>query len=113
MFLLNEDADIVCAHELGHVKNEPTQALVWIAGRRVLVETDPEGKNIKGCPNIGPTIKPCANTLKVKVGYSELLRIEGHRICLDSLSGYTDGTPPGIVKYKVNTAGQEFVAESE
>jgi hypothetical protein len=112
MLLLNEDADIVCNHELGHVKNEPTQDLVLIGGRRVLVEIDPEGKNISGCPNIGPTIKPCAKTLKVKVGYSDLLRIEGKRICLDTLSGYTDGTPPGIVKYKVNEPGQEFVAES-
>jgi hypothetical protein len=47
----------------------------------------------------------------VKAGYSDLLRIDGRRICLDSLNGLTDGTPPGTVMYKVNEPGQPFVAE--
>jgi len=40
--------------------------------------------------------------LKVEVGYSDFISIDGKHVTLDSLSGLTDGTPPGIVKYKVN-----------
>ena len=109
MLVLTEDAVVVCMHELGNVDIQGTQALVTIVGRKVLVETDPEGRPIAGCPNIGATIRPCQNTLKVREGYSSWIRIAGRRIVLDNLSGLTDGTPPGLVKYKVRTAGQGFV----
>jgi len=109
MKLLTEDAVIVCDHQLGIVQNKPSQSLVTINGRRILVENDPEGRTIKGCPNIGLTIKPCNTTLKVKKGYSQMLHIGGHAICLDILSGLTDGTPPGTVNYKVRSPGQSLV----
>lgn len=116
MRLLTEDARILCAHVMGQAKIEPSQDLVRIGGRSVLVEKDPEGRPIKGCPNINIGIKPCTHTLVVKVGYSELLRVDGRRVCLDSLSGFTDGTPPGTVKYLVRPAsgeaGQELVREA-
>jgi hypothetical protein len=111
MFFLTEDAVIVCQHELGIVKNVPSQNLVTIANRRVLVENDPEGRTIAGCPNMGLGIRPCVTTLKVTAGYSDLIRIDGRRVCLDTVTGLTDGTPPGLVKYKVNNAGQPFVQE--
>ena len=109
MKLLTEDADLVCAHR-GVVKIEPTQRLVTIDGRRVLVETDPEGKEINRCPNRGPHIKKCGKTLRVRVGYSTFVRIDGRRVCLDNLSGLTNGTPPGVVKYLVRDPGQHLVA---
>ena len=105
---LTEDAVLVCHHG-GVVKNEASQSLVTIAGRRVLVEDNPEKRSIVGCPFIGPMIKPCTNTLAVKEGYSALLRIGGHRVCLDNVSGLTDGSPPGAVKYVVRTPGQSLV----
>ena len=111
MQILTEDAILVCNHELGRVGIKPTQSLVTVVGRAVLVEQDPEGRPISSCPNIGAVIKPCTATLPVRVGYSDLLRIEGRRICLDTVTGLTDGTPPGTVPYKVRAAGQEFVAE--
>jgi hypothetical protein len=111
MLLLNEDAVLVCKHELGRVSIEPTQKLVTIAGKRVLVEPNPEQRGISRCPNYGISIKPCTHTLAVQKGYSSLLRIQGKRVCLDTVTGLTDGTPPGIVEYKVRTAGQEFVFE--
>jgi hypothetical protein len=111
MFLLTENSVIVCAHKMGHVKNEPSQDFVTIEGQRLLIETDPEGRSISGCPNYGPTIKPCSNTLKVKVGYSELLTVNGKAICLDTLNGLTDGTPPGVVVYQVADVQQNFVSE--
>lgn len=110
MRLLTEDAVIVCKHELGKVSIEPSQQLVTIHGRKVLVEKDPERRSISGCPLVFP-FKPCLTTLAVRAGYSDLVRIEGRRACLDTLVGLTDGTPPGTVEYKVNEPGQELVAE--
>ncbi len=111
MYILTEDAIIVCTHELGIVKLEAGQELVRISGRRVLVEIDPQDRPISGCPMVGPGIKACLTTLVVKEGYSELLRINGKRVCLDTVTGFTDGTPPGTVKYKVNNPGQTLVKE--
>jgi hypothetical protein len=112
MRLLTVDALVVCAHELGRVGLVHSQPWVTVEGRPVLVRADPEGRPIAGCPNIGPTIKPCTSTLAVKVGYSDLVRIGGRAVCLDTLSGLTDGTPPGVVKYKVNAPGQPLVTEA-
>ena len=112
MLILTEDAVLVCKHQLGKVDIEPTQQVVTVNGRWVLVEPNPEARPISHCPNYGPTIRPCQTTLKVKVGYSDLLRIGGKRVCLDTVEGLTDGTPPGIVKYNVRSAGQDFVTEA-
>jgi len=113
MLLLNEDAVLVCKHEMGRVSIEATQHLVTIAGKPVLVEPNPERRAIKHCPNYGITVKPCTLTLAVAEGYSALLRIQGKRVCLDTVTGLTDGTPPGTVKYKVNSPGQAFVFEGK
>ena len=111
MQLLTEDALVVCTHELGIVEIITSQSLVTIGRRKVLVEIDPQGRSIAGCPNVGPGIKACLTTLVVKEGYSDLLRIDGKRVCLDTVTGLTDGTPPGTVKYKVNNPGQDLVRE--
>ncbi|HYO49496.1 MAG TPA: hypothetical protein VEW94_06560 [Chloroflexia bacterium] len=112
MKLLTEDAVLVCDHKLGKVSNGPTQDLVTVEGRQALVETDPEGRSISGCPNVGATIKPCQMTLKVEVGYSDFIRIDDRRVCLDTVTGHTDGTPPGVPMYTVRDAGQTFVSEA-
>jgi hypothetical protein len=109
--LLTENAVVVCNHELGIVTNGPTQTLARIRGRRVLVDDNPERRPIRGCPNIGLNVKPCTNTLKVEQGYSALVRVNGRRVCLDTVTGLTDGTPPGTVKYHVRVPGQDLVAE--
>lgn len=108
---LTEDAKLICAHINGKVAIEPTQKLVTIEGRRVLVATDPERKGISGCPNVGPAIKPCATTLKVEKGYSPFITIEGRQVCLDTVTGKTDGTPPGTVYYFVKEPGQDWVEQ--
>lgn len=108
---LTEDAHIICRHILGVVQLAASQNLVTIEQRKVLVENDPEHRPITGCPNIGATIKPCTSTLKVETGYSDFLRINGRRVCLDTVVGLTDGTPPGEVTYNVSKPGQEFVIE--
>lgn len=110
--VMTEDAIVICSHQLGNVDNKPSQELVTINGRRILVDNDPEHRSIRLCPNIGVTMKPCQNTLKVMVGYSSFVRIKGSAICLQTVTGLTDGTPPGIVNYSVRAAGQHLVSSA-
>ena len=107
MLVITEDAGVFCKHS-GRVSNAPTQQLVTINGRRVLVKTDPEGRSISRCPNTVP-FKPCLTTLVVQKGYSEFIRADERRVCLDTVTGFTDGTPPGDAMYEVRSAGQQFV----
>lgn len=111
MYWLTENAILVCTHELGIVVNTTSQNFVRINNRRILIKNNPENRTIAGCPNVGPSIKPCIKTLKVNRGYSSFIRINGRNVCLSSISGLTDGTPPGMVKYKVNSPGQRLVSE--
>ena len=111
MKLLTLRAVLNCDHQSGLVGLVARQHFVRIAGSPILVETDPEQRPIAGCPNVGPTIKPCTSTLPVQQGYSGLVRIQSRRVCLDTVTGLTDGTPPGTVNYTVRYAGQDFVAE--
>ena len=111
MLWLTDKALLVCKHELGKVKNKPTQGLVSVEQSPVLVDNDPEGCSISSCPNIGATIKPCTSTYKVDEGYSDFIRIDGQRVCLDTVTGLTNGTPPGTVKYIVRQPGQDLVEE--
>lgn len=110
MNILTHGASLVCAHELGSVIIVPTQFLVWIEGRPALVDNNPEGAFIIGCPNVGITIKPCSTTLAVQIGYCDFIAINGQRVCLDTVTGLTDGTPPGVVTYKVRSPGQDLVS---
>lgn len=107
---LTIDARLACDHG-GGVSNKASQNFVRIAKKVVLVATDPEGRTISGCPNANVLMgmRPCVTTLVVKTGYSDLLSIGGHRVCLSTVEGLTDGTPPGVVNYKVLTPGQKLV----
>lgn len=119
---LTEDAVLVCDHESGRVDNGPSQDLVTVNGRRVMVGPnllelkpgDTELRQIRGCANSIPPIgiKPCLLTLPVESGYSDFIRIEGRALCLDTVTGHTDGTPPATVKYHVRVPGQDFVTAS-
>lgn len=113
MKLLTEDALLVCNHEIGKIDIVATQSLVTIGKRRILVDDDPENRPISRCPNIGATIRPCLHSLRVQEGYSDWIRVEGKPVCLDTVTGLTDGTPPGIVIYKVNDPGQNLVSQAE
>lgn len=104
---LTVEAVIRCGHD-GRVENVPSQRWVTISRAAVLVDNDPEGRAIVACPNYGPTMKPCAKTLRVATGYSGWLRIGGQRIALSNLDGLTDGTVPGTVHYTVRDPGQQL-----
>lgn len=112
MKFLTEKAKLICKHVTGVVQIFTFQDTVTIEGDRVLVYNDPEFKPIIGCANIGPTIKPCSLSLVATEGYSDFIRIDGRAVCLDTITGLTDGTVPGTVKYVVNNPGQHFVDEA-
>jgi hypothetical protein len=107
---ITEDAKLVCDHG-GRVSIVATQNLVRIAKRRVLVRPDPEARPIASCPNANPPagILPCKLTLQPRAGYSGLVRILGQPVCLDSLLGYTDGSPPRVTNYTVVDPAQQLV----
>lgn len=110
MKLLTVQAKLVCKHVTGVVVNLIAgQNMVYIGDEPVLVDNDPEGRIILGCANVSLTIKPCTQTLRVHEGYSELIHINGQRACLDTVTGLTDGTPPGVVRYVVADPAQDFV----
>lgn len=105
---ITEDATLRCDHQ-AKVENKPSQELFRIDGKRVLVARDPEDRHIHGCPNLSPATKPCTMTLVVEEGYSTLLAVSGAAVCLASIRGHTDGTPPGAVYYTVKEPGQNYV----
>lgn len=111
MLVLTEDARLVCEHEKGRVGVAPSQDFCRANGRRLLVDNDPEGKTISGCPNLNPAIgiRPCTRTLVVREGYADFVRVGGRRLCVAPLGGLTDGTPPGVVKYLTRDPGQTFI----
>ncbi len=96
-----------CGHD-GRVSNTNRQQWLRIASHPVLVATDPEGREISMCPNISTNTKQCNTTLVVATGYSEFVRIDRQRVCLDNVDGFTDGVPPS--HYTVRDPGQQFVA---
>ena len=108
MRILVKEAILRCGHD-GKVENVPSQEWVRVKGSPVLVDNDPQGRDISMCPNVGINIKPCNKTLPVTKGYSTFVRIGGKAVCLDTVEGFTDGTPPGAVKYNVRRPGQTFV----
>jgi hypothetical protein len=108
MDLITEKATIHCGHD-GQVNNKASQRWVSVGGAPVLVDNDPEGRNITACPNFGPTMKPCAKTLVVAVGYSSWVTVGGKRVVLSNLDGLTDGTVPGTVHYQVRNPWQTYV----
>ena len=111
MFWITEHALIVCKHQLGKVQNAPTQDLVTIATRRVLVATDPEAALHLGLPELRPDHQALHDDAQ---GPARLFDMDPHRrqpLCLDTVTGYTDGTPPGVVEYVVSEAGQAWIEE--
>lgn len=111
MKILVQAGTLRCGHD-GTVRNVARQGWVRVGGSAVLVHGDPQGRTIVLCPNVGVNIKPCTRTLVVRTGYSGFVRIDGHAVCLDTVRGYTDGTPPGAVEYTVRSPGQHLVGAS-
>ena len=107
---ITERALITCDHATGVVAHKSSQSLARISGSWILVGNDPANKSIGGCINAGPTIKPCARTMAVEQGKSSFVYVRGKPVCLDTVVGGTDGTPPSATKYRVRSPGQGLVS---
>lgn len=105
--ILTIDAELRCSHLTGTVQVKAQQKWVTVEARALLVQDDPEGRAIAGCP-VAPPNKLCTTTLSVEAGYSALVRVGGRPVCLDTLTGSTDGTlfP---ARYGVAAPGQAWV----
>lgn len=108
---LVETADVRCAHHVGRAPQRASQRWVRVGDSPVLVDPDPVGRTVGGCPNVGVSIKPCTSLLLVRGGRSTFVRIEGKPVLRSDLTGLTDGTPPGQVRYQVLDPGQPLVGE--
>jgi hypothetical protein len=108
-FLVTSNARIVCAHA-GQVQLIPKQTTVQIQGGMVMRETDLIGAPIVGCAQAPSTnTKPCTTVVSVIPGSGSNPRVlaQGMPVHLDTLTGITDGVPPGTIQ--VLSAGQTVV----
>ncbi len=107
-FVVTSNARIICAHG-GQVQLIPKQTTVSIQGGMVMRETDLIGAPILGCPVVPSTnSKPCTMVASTFPGGSapNVLAV-GMPVHLDTLSGITDGLPPGTIS--VVDPGQRVV----
>jgi hypothetical protein len=89
---------IMCIHG-GTVVLTPKQAVVTASGGAVLRETDLIGAPIVGCTQ-PPTIssKPCTTVVSALPGGSApTVLVGGLPAHVSTLSGITDGVPPGTI----------------
>lgn len=114
---LTNDAHLGCPHPPGKALPQAQQSWVTIDAVPMLIGDDPVGRTIVGCPFSGVAIIPCTGTLALlpdgeeRTGHSVFVRVDGQPACLETVKGFTNGTPPGTHNYdlKLSRAGQEFV----
>jgi hypothetical protein len=95
--VVTTNARIICAHG-GQVQLVPKQQKVLIEGGFVLCEPDLVGSPIVGCPQAGPGIKPCTAIVSTIPGStSPTTSVDGRPVYVQTLSGLTDGVPPGTI----------------
>src|SRR5690242_3991192 len=96
--ILNSQAVVMCAHG-GQVMLIPRQISVLLQGAPAMCEPDLLGAPIVGCalpPT--PATKPCTTVVSTLPGStSPRVTAGGRPVYLDTLSGVTDGVPPGVV----------------
>ena len=110
--VVTSNARIICAHG-GQVTLIPKQTMVQIQGGMVMRESDLVGSPIVGCAQPpSPGSKPCTLVVSVIPGTGSSMRVTagGLPVHLDTLTGITDGVPPGTIQ--VLSAGQTTVQAS-
>src|SRR3954453_14294448 len=96
--IVTTNATILCAHG-GQVMLVPKQTQVQIQGGAVLCEGDLAGAPIVGCAQPpSPGTKPCTTVISTLPGSaSTRVTAAGLPVLLATLSGVTDGVPPGTI----------------
>jgi hypothetical protein len=107
MLLVNDAALLLCPHQ-GKVQIIAGQGWVSIAGSKVMVSPQPDGRPFdSGCMWKGGGMVPCTVVANVTAGYSSFMRVDGRPVCLEGITGHTGGNSGGL--YTVRNAGQTFV----
>jgi hypothetical protein len=106
--IVTTNATILCVHG-GRVTLIPKQAQVTIQGGAVMCEPDLVGAPIIGCAQPpSPSSKPCTTVVSTLPGSSSpKVMVGGRPAYVATLSGMTDGVPPGAIM--VVTPGQTAV----
>ena len=96
--IVTTNATIMCAHG-GQVTLLPRQVQVQSQGGAVLREGDLAGAPIVGCTQPpSPSTKPCTVVVSTLPGSSApTVSAGGLPVLLATLSGITDGVPPGSI----------------
>src|SRR4029077_16637612 len=96
--MVTTGATILCIHG-GQVTLVPRQTTVTISGNPVLREGDLAGAPIIGCAQPPrPGTKPCTMVVSTLPGSaSTRVTAAGLPVLLATLSGITDGVPPGTI----------------
>jgi hypothetical protein len=96
--VVTSNATILCAHG-GRVMLVPRQVQVLIQGGSVLCEPDLVGAPVVGCAQ-PPTLstKPCTTVVSTFPGSTSMkVAVGGRPVYIATLTGLTDGVPPGAV----------------
>jgi hypothetical protein len=96
--VVTTSATIMCVHG-GQVTLIPKQTQVTISGSPVLREGDLSGAPIIGCAQPpSPGTKPCTMVVSTLPGSASMrVTAAGLPVLLATLSGITDGVPPGTI----------------
>jgi hypothetical protein len=96
--VVTTNATIMCVHG-GQVTLLPHQVQVQARGGNVLCEGDLSGAPIIGCAQPpSPSTKPCTTVISTLPGSSApTVTVGGRPVLLATLSGMTDGVPPGTI----------------
>jgi len=96
--IVTTNATIVCAHG-GQGMLVPKQTQGQIQGGAILCEGDLSGAPIVGCAQPPtPSTKPCTTVASTLPGSAApTVMVAGRPVLLATLSGITDGVPPGTI----------------
>jgi hypothetical protein len=103
-FVLSASAELVCPHQ-DPIVIMPSQRLLLVDGRPVLLRADLLTAKVPTCRNVGPGLTPCGGIVSIIGGLSTTLRVGGEPVALDGAYGLTAAVP-GPVRWQVRSAGQ-------
>lgn len=107
--LVNSNATLMCIHG-GRVTLTPKQTTVTAGGAPIMRESDIMGSPIIGCAQPpSPGTKPCTAVISIipMSGTAATVMVGGLPAHTQTLTGMTDGVPPGTVQ--VMDPGQAVV----
>ena len=93
--VLTTGSTVKCSHQ-GTATLSSTAKLT-VGTKSVLLSTDFASWPIAGCTQTGGPPTPCTSIVSVAAGAATKLTVGGVAVLLDTLSGPTNGAPPGTV----------------